>query len=275
MRKLGLIMALLVLGLGGKVAAEGSWTYADFQRLMQQSGRKTALTESQFAAVQARKDAYLKATETYITRSCGTVDPRVMKAFQDVPREYFMYNYEKDAGFETETHETSPHPWEIGYGSYLSDYRAQGYMTQVLQPKPTDVSLEIGTGSGFQTAILSQIVKEAYSIEIITPLGEKVGRIYEPLGYKNVHTRVGDGFFGWPEVKEPFDIIIVTCLAPYVPPPLLEQLKNGGRMIIPIGQPYKSQYLYLFWKDEEGKVHSRKEMPTFFIPMTGRAQQAQ
>ena len=161
----------------------------------------------------------------------------------------------------------------MGYGSYISDYRAQAYMTQIMQPKPTDVSLEIGTGSGFQSAILSRLVKEAYTIEIVTALGEKVDKIYAPLGYTNVQARVGDGFYGWPEAGQKFDIIIVTCAAPFVPPPLLEQLKNNGRMVIPIGQPYKTQFLYVFTKDANGQVHSRRDMPTHFIPMTGRAQE--
>jgi protein-L-isoaspartate(D-aspartate) O-methyltransferase len=146
-------------------------------------------------------------------------------------------------------------------------------MVQVMKPKATEVSLEIGTGSGFQSAVLSRIVKEAYTVEIITALGEKVDKIFEPLGYRNVRVRVGDGFYGWPEAGRKFDIIIVACAAPYVPPALLEQMKKGGRMIIPIGQPYKTQFLYIFTKDADGKVHSRKDISTYFIPMTGKVQE--
>jgi len=143
-------------------------------------------------------------------------------------------------------------------------------MTQIAAPKPTDITLEIGTGSGFQSALLSRIVKRDYSIEIIEPLGKAVGKIFAPLGYGNVETRVGDGYYGWPEVAGGFDIIIVTCAAQYAPPELFKQLKPGGRLIIPIGQPFKrGQFLYVYTKDEEGKIHSRKDVGVFFIPMTG------
>ena len=107
---------------------------------------------------------------------------------------------------------------------------------------------------------------------IIEPLGTSVAKIFKPLGYTNIETRVGDGFFGWPEVKGGFDIIIVTCAAQYVPPALFEQLKPGGRMVIPIGQPFKKgQVLYLYTKDENGRIHSRKDVGVYFIPMTGEA----
>jgi protein-L-isoaspartate(D-aspartate) O-methyltransferase len=113
-------------------------------------------------------------------------------------------------------------------------------------------------------------VKQAYSIEIIEPLGRAVSQIFAPLGYTNIHTRVGDGYYGWPEVKDGFDVIIVTCAAQYAPPDLFKQLKPGGRMIIPIGQPFKrGQVLFVYNKDAEGKVHSRRDVGVFFIPMTG------
>ena len=165
---------------------------------------------------------------------------------------------------------SDPKPWGSGYGSALSDYLGQAYMTQVCQAKPEDTTLEIGTGSGFQSALLSRIVKKAYSIEIIEPLGKAVGKIFAPIGYDNVHTRVGDGYYGWPEVEGGFDIIIVTCAAQYAPPDLFKQIKPGGRMVIPIGQPFKrGQVLYIYTKDAEGKVHSKRDMGVFFIPMTG------
>ena len=132
------------------------------------------------------------------------------------------------------------------------------------------MTLEIGTGSGFQSALLSRIVKQAYSIEIIEPLGKAVSQIFAPLGYDNVHTRVGDGYYGWPEVQGGFDIIIVTCAAQYAPPDLFKQMKPGGRLVIPIGQPFKrGQVLYVYTKDAEGKIHSKRDMGVFFIPMTG------
>jgi len=147
-------------------------------------------------------------------------------------------------------------------------------MTQLARPKPGETVLQIGTGSGFQSSLLSRIVKDVYSVEIIKPLGTEVAKIYKPLGLENVHTRVGDGYFGWPEVSGGFDIIMVTCVARYVSPELLKQLKPGGRLIVPIGQPFKKgQVLYVFTKDKSGRVHSRKDMGVFFIPMTGRIMQ--
>ena len=193
-----------------------------------------------------------------------------MAAFEAVPREYFHYIYSEHRATPGDAYESDPKPWGLGYGSALSDYLGQAYMTQICKPKAEDVTLEIGTGSGFQSALLSRIVKQAYSIEIIEPLGKAVSRIFAPLGYDNVHTRVGDGYYGWPEVQGGFDIIIVTCAAQYAPPDLFKQIKPGGRLVIPIGQPFKrGQVLYVYTKDDEGKIHSKRDMGVFFIPMTG------
>ena len=237
---------------------------------MRKSGRPVDLTEAQFQAIQARKPAALRRIETYLTQRLGSADPGVMRAFAEVPREYYHYAYAAHRALPGEAYESDPKPWAIGYGSALSDYLGQAYMTQVCKPGPDDVTLEIGTGSGFQSSLLSRIVKKSYSIEIIEPLGRAVGKIFEPLGYDNIETRVGDGYFGWPEVAGGFDIIMATCAAQYAPPDLFRQLKPGGRMLIPIGQPFKrGQFLYVYTKDAEGKVHSRKDVGVFFIPMTG------
>ncbi len=194
----------------------------------------------------------------------------MLRAFAAVPRDYFHYQYADRRAEPGVAYEADAKPWALGYGSALSDYLGQAYMTQVCQPKPGEVTLEVGTGSGFQSAILSRIVKRAHTVEIIEPLGHAVDRIFAPLGYDNVEGRVGDGYFGWPEVKDGFDVIIVTCAAQYAPPELFRQLKPGGRMIIPIGQPFKrGQVLYVYTKDAEGKVHSRRDVGVFFIPMTG------
>jgi protein-L-isoaspartate(D-aspartate) O-methyltransferase len=274
--KIGIILVGSVLFLLSAAVSQGDvWNLATAQAMMTESGRPVEVTEAQFALLQGRKPRYLVKIADYLKKSLGGVDQRIMKAFQEVPREYFMYNYEAGMSLVDSTYEPQPRPWQVGYGSYISDYRAQAYMTQILDPKPTDTSLEIGTGSGFQTALLSRIVKDAYSIEIISALGEKVDRIYGPLGYSNVHTRVGDGFYGWPDAGKKFDIILVTCAAPFVPQPLLQQLNDNGRMVIPIGQPYKTQYLYVFTKDAQGHVHSHRDMATYFIPMTGQAQERQ
>lgn len=251
-------------------AAASPWTREAFETAMRRSGRPVELTDAQFEAIQARKPAALHRIEGYLKDRLGAADPAVMKAFSEVPREYYHYVYSERHAAPGDAYEDDPKPWGLGYGSALSDYLGQAYMTQICKPEPGDVTLEIGTGSGFQSSLLSRIVKRSYSIEIIEPLGHAVHKIFEPLGYDNVESRVGDGYFGWPEVKGGFDIIIVTCAAQYAPPDLFKQLKPGGRMIIPIGQPFKrGQVLYVYTKDDEGKVHSKRDVGVFFIPMTG------
>ncbi len=247
-----------------------TWTRKAYEEAMAASGRPVSLTDAQFEAIQARKPAAMKLIEQYLKDRLGHADPAVLAGFQAVPREYFHYMYESHHSTGGDAYEENPKPWALGYGSALSDYLGQAYMTQVCKPRAGDVTLEIGTGSGFQSSLLSRIVKQAYSIEIIEPLGRAVGKIFAPLGYDNIQSRVGDGYFGWPEVAGGFDIIIVTCAAQYAPPDLFKQLKPGGRMLIPIGQPFKrGQFLYVYTKDAEGKVHSRKDVGVFFIPMTG------
>jgi protein-L-isoaspartate(D-aspartate) O-methyltransferase len=234
------------------------------------SGRPVSLTDAQFDAIQKRKPAAMKRIEAYLKERLGSADPAVMAAFQAVPREYYHYIYSEHRATPGDAYEDTPKPWALGYGSALSDYLGQAYMTQICKPAPGETTLEIGTGSGFQSSLLSRIVKTSYSIEIIEPLGHAVAKIFAPLGYDNIHTKVGDGYYGWPEVTDGFDIIIVTCAAQYAPPDLFKQLKPGGRMIIPIGQPFKrGQVLYVYTKDADGKIHSKRDMGVFFIPMTG------
>ncbi len=246
------------------------WTKAAFEAAMAASGRPVSLTDAQFNAIQAKRGPAMKLIADYLKMRLGTADPAVLAGFASVPREYYHYIYSERRSTCGDAYDQPPKPWAIGYGSALSDYLGQAYMTQVCKPGPNDVSLEIGTGSGFQSSVLSRIVKSAYSIEIIEPLGNAVKKIFAPLGYDNITTRVGDGYYGWPEQKDGFDIIIVTCAAQYAPPALFQQLKPGGRMIIPIGQPFKQgQVLYVYTKDENGKIHSRRDMGVFFIPMTG------
>jgi protein-L-isoaspartate(D-aspartate) O-methyltransferase len=243
----GLIGATAALWPLGRAFAAAPWTRAAYERAMRESGRPVSLTDQQFADIQARKPAAMKLIASYLKGRLGSADPAVLGAFEAVPREYFHYEYQDHRSMGGEAYEAEPKPWAIGYGSALSDYLGQAYMTQVAQPKPED-----------------------YSIEIIEPLGKAVSRIFAPLGYANVRTRVGDGYYGWPEVEGGFDLIIVTCAAQFAPPDLFKQMKPGGRLIIPIGQPFKrGQVLYVYTKDAEGKIHSRRDMGVFFIPMTG------
>ena len=246
------------------------WTRDAFEAAMAASGRPTRISEAAFQAIQARKPAAIARINSYLAERFGQADPRVIAAFQQVPREYYHYLYPEHLSQAEQAYEDVPKPWALGYGSVLSDYLGQAYMTQIAQPRTGDVSLEVGTGSGFQSSLLSRIVRQAYTIEIIQPIGAPVDRIFKPLGYDNVEGRVGDGYYGWPEVKDGFDIIMVTCVAQYVPPELIRQLKPGGRLIIPIGQPFRrGQVLYVYSKDQGGKIHSRRDVGVFFIPMTG------
>jgi protein-L-isoaspartate(D-aspartate) O-methyltransferase len=157
----------------------------------------------------------------------------------------------------------------IGYQQTISPPFVVAYMTEVLDPKPTDKVLEIGTGSGYQAAVLAEIVKEVYSIEIVPQLSREAGRRLKKLGYDNVHTLAGDGYKGWPE-HAPFDRIIVTCSPESVPQPLIDQLREGGRMVVPLGQRYQ-QVFYLFEK-KEGKLVPERLIPTLFVPMTGASE---
>ncbi len=254
----------------GVDVSKGGWTLQTYEAAMRAGGRPARISAAEFRAIQDRRPAALKRIATYLKSHLGHADPAVLAAFAAVPREYYHYNYEQHMPVPAEAYESDPKPWAIGYGSALSDYLGQAYMTQVLKPQPGQTTLEIGTGSGYQSSVLSRIVDKAYSIEIIAPLGNAVHHIFKPIGYDNVFTRVGDGYFGWPEVDGGFDRIIVTCSAQFAPPALFKQLKPGGIMLIPIGQPFKrGQFLYVYTKDARGKIHSRRDVGVFFIPMTG------
>ena len=260
----------------GPAATAAKWTREAYIAAMSASGRPHDIAATAFEAIQKRKDSALKQIDKYLSQRFGKAEPAVLTGFAELPREYFHYQYAEKRPLAGDAYETEAKPWAIGFGSALSDYLGQAYMTQAAAPRPTDTVLEIGTGSGFQSSLLSRIVKNVYSIEIIEPLGRAVANVYQPIGITNVSTRVGDGFFGWPEVDGGFDIIIVTCAAQYVPPALFKQLKPGGRLLIPIGQPFKrGQFLFVYSKDAEGKVTSRKDVGVFFIPMTGTMMKAQ
>jgi protein-L-isoaspartate(D-aspartate) O-methyltransferase len=250
-----------------------AWNYSSFRNCFLSSGRKTRLTEDEFKAIQERKGKVLPFLENYLKNHFRTPNKDLLKAFGQVPREYFQYHYQDDRDFSKASYEIPGRAYAIGFGSALSDYQGQAYMAQLAQLQPRDTVLEIGTGSGYNAALLSRLARSVYSIEILKKLGKSVARIFKPLGYDNLYTRVGDGYYGWPEIKEGFDVIIVTCAAQFVPPPLLRQLKPHGRIIIPIGQPFRGhQALYVYSKDAQGKVHCRKDMGVFFVPMTGEIQ---
>ncbi|MDJ0748615.1 MAG: protein-L-isoaspartate(D-aspartate) O-methyltransferase [Woeseiaceae bacterium] len=160
-------------------------------------------------------------------------------------------------------------PLRIGYGQTISQPYIVALMTELLDTKPDDVVLEVGTGSGYQAAILSPLVNRVYTIEIVEGLAEQAGERLQRLGYDNVTTRLGDGYFGWEE-HAPYDAIIVTAAPTHVPPPLVEQLKPGGRMVIPVGGRFTTQWLLLIEKNDDGGVVTRQIAPVIFVPLTGK-----
>jgi protein-L-isoaspartate(D-aspartate) O-methyltransferase len=159
-------------------------------------------------------------------------------------------------------------PLPIGHGQTISQPYIVALMTELMKLKPGDKVLEIGTGSGYQAAILAEMTSSVHSIEIIEPLGKQAGERLRALGYRDVKTRVGDGYYGWPEAA-PFDAIMVTAAASHVPPPLIRQLKPGGRMVIPLGTQFMTQSLMLVEKKADGSVTTRHILPVAFVPLTG------
>lgn len=192
----------------------------------------------------------------------GVKDPRVIQSSRETLRHEFI-----SPALRNQAYYDMALP--IGEDQTISSPFIVAYMTESLEPKPTDKVLEIGTGSGYQAAILSPLVKDVYSIEIKEVLGRRAARTLSRLGYRNVHTKIGDGYLGWPE-HAPFDKIIVTCSPENVPQPLVDQLREGGRMIIPVGERYQ-QTLMLFVK-KDGKLEAEALRPTLFVPMTGEAE---
>lgn len=193
----------------------------------------------------------------------GVKDPAVLAAMRKVPRDLFL-------PFDTREFAYDDRAIPIGYNQTISQPYVVGFMTEALALKPGDRVLEIGTGSGYQAAILAELVKEVFTIEIVEPLGKRAGEILAASGYKNISTRIGDGYRGWEEAA-PFDAIIVTCSPDAIPQPLVDQLAEGGRMIIPVGPRGEPQQLVLLRKSG-GKIEERKVLPVVFVPMTGEAE---
>jgi protein-L-isoaspartate(D-aspartate) O-methyltransferase len=188
----------------------------------------------------------------------GVNDPDVIKAMRKVPRHLFVPQ-------ENRTFSYADHPLPIGEGQTISQPYIVAFMTEALKLKPGERVLEIGTGSGYQAAVLAEIINEVYSIEIIQALGESARETLGALGYKNVHIKIGDGHKGWPQ-KAPFDAIIVTCAPEKIPRPLVEQLKEGGRMIIPVGRRGTVQKLVRAVK-RGGSIKTEDVMLVRFVPM--------
>jgi len=187
----------------------------------------------------------------------GVRNPAVLRAMREVPRHLFVPEPMRRSAYED-------HPLPIGHGQTISQPYIVAAMTEMLDPKPGHRVLEIGTGSGYQAAVLARLVSHVYTIEIVEPLGKQAQERLAALGYRNVTVRISDGYEGWPE-EAPFDRIILTAAPPEVPQKLIDQLRNGGRLVAPVGAGW--QELVVIDKDAKGNVRRRTEFPVMFVPM--------
>jgi protein-L-isoaspartate(D-aspartate) O-methyltransferase len=215
---------------------------------------------------QARLERLLSEVERMVTDTrhmtgLSRLDARVRQALLQVPRHQFVPSGQRRSAYDNR-------PLSIGYGQTISQPYIVALMTALLELEPQHRVLEVGTGSGYQAAVLSPLVERVFSIEVIAPLAEQASERLRRLGFVNVITRQGDGYFGWPE-EAPFDAIIVTAAAGHVPPPLIEQLRPGGRMVIPVGGRFMTQQLLLIEKNTTGQVQVRQLLPVAFVPLTG------
>ena len=191
----------------------------------------------------------------------GISDPRVLAAMRDVPRHLFVSPEYRAKAYE-------PCPLPVGEGQTISQPYVVGFMTQILRLQESDRVLEVGTGSGYQTAVAAKLAAEVYSVEVLESLAVRSRRTLSDLGFRNIVVRQGDGYHGWEE-KAPFDAIIVTCAGGHIPPSLLRQLRNGGRMIMPVGGPFMTQNLVFIEKDARGAVTQRNVLPVAFTRLLG------
>lgn len=219
--------------------------------------------ESRFSGPEADSANPMRMVEEQLMApGRGITNQRVLQAMREVPRHEFV-----PPDMRSHAYDDSPLP--IGHGQTISQPYIVGFMTECLNPQSDDRVLEIGTGSGYQAAVLARLVREVYSIEIVPELAERAKADLERLGYNNIHVRAGDGYRGWPEAA-PFDSVIVTCAPEDVPDPLVEQLREGGRMIIPVGGRVQQELVLL--QKESGKLRRQAVLPVRFVPMTGTAQ---
>jgi protein-L-isoaspartate(D-aspartate) O-methyltransferase len=222
----------------------------------------TAIASDPFADARARMVRAIENDVRETTEEIGraALDSRVMQALTAVPRHRFV-----PESLQQHAYENRPLP--IGYGQTISQPYIVAIMTDLLHVDADDVVLEVGTGSGYQAAVLSRLVKKVHSVEIIEPLATQASKRLRTLGYDNVSVRHADGYDGWKEAG-PFDAIIVTAAASHIPPPLIQQLKAGGPMMIPVGGPFTTQYLLLVRKTAEGRITTRQVLPVAFVPFT-------
>jgi protein-L-isoaspartate(D-aspartate) O-methyltransferase len=188
------------------------------------------------------------------------IDPKVLQVMGQLPRDAFVPENMQEQAYDDR-------PLPIGYGQTISQPFIVALMTDLLALEPDDVVLEVGTGSGYQAAVLAELVDKVYSIEIIPGLAASAAERLDELGFDNIETHLGDGYYGV-EAAAPFDAIVVTAAATSVPPPLIAQLKPSGRMVIPVGSSFALQHLMIVEKDEAGRVRTRQTLPVRFVPLT-------
>ena len=222
-----------------------------------------ACAQDPFAAPRRNMVDAIRAMAGDAARDTGkpAIDDRVLAAMDQVPRHRFVPPGEVGAAYANR-------PLAIGHGQTISQPYIVALMTDLIAPRPDAVVLEIGTGSGYQAAILAELVRTVCTIEIIAPLAKEAEARLRSQGYSGIRTRVGDGYFGWEDCG-PFDAILVTAAASQIPPPLVRQLKPGGRMVIPVGAPFLAQHLTLVDKGRDGVVSTRQILPVQFVPLTG------
>ena len=217
------------------------------------------------AANGADEAAFVRAREEMVATQIaarGVKDPKTLAAMRKVPRHLFVPEGARGQAYED-------HPLAIGHGQTISQPYIVALMTDLINPQPSAVVLEIGTGSGYQAAVLSQIAARVFTIEIVAPLAASSTALLKRLGYANVSVRAGDGYLGWPEAA-PFDAILVTAAAPKIPAPLKEQLKDGGRLVLPVGDDW--QELVVVTR-RGGRFEENRLLAVRFVPMTGKVRQ--
>jgi len=234
------LLAALLLGMSQADAQDAAGLFADLR------ARMVAEVDAMYA-------------ETRGETGLAAMSPRVRAALGKVERHRLVPQGQQRLAYRN-------HPLPIGHGQTISQPYIVALSTDMIAPEPHHVVLEIGTGSGYQAAVLAEVVQQVYSIEIVEPLGAEAARRLAAMGYANVEVRIGDGYRGWPE-KAPFDGIVVTAAAPRVPQALVDQLRPGGRMAIPVGESWEVQQLVLVAKSADGAVTRRNVLPVRFVPL--------
>ena len=238
-----------------------------FLALLAAARLSAAAAQADLAAERARMVTTIAAHAKRATTALGreSLAPEILKVVGDVPRHEFVPD-----GLRGDAYADRPLP--IGYGQTISQPFIVALMTDLLRVQPDHVVLEVGTGSGYQAAVLAHLARRVHTIEIVPALAQSAGARLQRLGFDNVATRSGDGYYGWEEAAL-FDGIMVTAAASQIPPPLIQQLKPGGRMVIPLGAPFALQHLVLVERNAEGRVTTRQMLPVAFVPLTGGSRQ--